>query len=83
MHPASTSKASNESTKQISVRDYIRILDIFDGLAGIQRLKQAAVERCRLGPGRSVLDVGCGTGLETVRLAKLVAPSVAVLRGDE
>jgi ubiquinone/menaquinone biosynthesis C-methylase UbiE len=58
-----------------AVQDYIHILDVFDSLAGIQRLKQAAIERCRLMPGMSVLDVGCGTGLETVRLAKLVGPS--------
>ncbi|WP_447598245.1 methyltransferase domain-containing protein [Nitrospira sp. Nam80] len=65
-----------------SVQDYIRILDIFDGLAGIQRLKQVAIEQCRLKPGMSVLDVGCGTGLETVRLAKVVAPSGTVVGID-
>lgn len=57
------------------VQDYIRILDDFDRLPGIQALKKVAIERCRLRPGMSVLDVGCGTGLETVRLARLVAPS--------
>lgn len=65
-----------------SVQDYIHILDVFDGLAGIQRLKEAAIERCRLKPGLSVLDVGCGTGLETIRLAKLVAPSGTVVGID-
>lgn len=65
-----------------TVQDYIHILDVFDGLAGIQRLKHAAIEQCRLGPGLSVLDAGCGTGLETIRLAKLVAPSGTVLGID-
>lgn len=64
------------------VQDYIHILDVFDGLAGIQRLKRAAIEQCRLRPGLSVLDAGCGTGLETIRLAKLVAPSGTVVGID-
>lgn len=65
-----------------AVQDYIHILDVFDGLTGIQRLKRVAIEQCRLGPGASVLDAGCGTGLETIRLAKLVAPSGTVVGID-
>ena len=65
-----------------NVQDYIRILDVFDGLPGIQRLKQAAIERCRLRPGMSVLDSGCGIGLETVKLAQFVAPSGQVVGFD-
>jgi ubiquinone/menaquinone biosynthesis C-methylase UbiE len=65
-----------------TVQDYIHILDVFDGLAGIQRLKRAAIEQCRLSSGASVLDAGCGTGLETIRLAKLVAPSGTVVGID-
>lgn len=75
-------KAFEQIDEADSVQDYIGILDIFDGLAGIQNLKRRANEECRLGPGRSVLDVGCGTGLETVRLAKLVAPSGRVVGVD-
>jgi ubiquinone/menaquinone biosynthesis C-methylase UbiE len=65
-----------------TVQDYIHILDVFDGLAGIRRLKQVAIEQCRIKPGMSVLDIGCGTGLETIRLAKLVAPSGTVVGMD-
>ena len=56
-------------------RSYIDILDKFDALPGIQVLKQGAIARCRFREGMSVLDSGCGAGLETVRLARLVAPS--------
>jgi ubiquinone/menaquinone biosynthesis C-methylase UbiE len=57
------------------LQSYIDILDKFDALPGIQVLKQGAIDRCRLREGMSVLDSGCGAGLETVRLARLVAPS--------
>jgi ubiquinone/menaquinone biosynthesis C-methylase UbiE len=75
-------KAFERIDQAESVQDYIEILDVFDGLAGIQRLKRAAIEKCRLKPGMSILDVGCGTGLETMRLAKLVAPSGTVIGID-
>ncbi|MGD9893099.1 MAG: methyltransferase domain-containing protein [Dehalococcoidia bacterium] len=68
-------KTFEEVDDASKVQDYIRILDDFDRLSGIQTLKKAAIERCQIRPGMSVLDVGCGTGLETVRLARLVAPS--------
>ncbi len=61
---------------------YINILDVFDGLSGIQTLKKAAIERCDIREGMSILDAGCGTGLETVRLAKLVGSSGSVIGLD-
>jgi ubiquinone/menaquinone biosynthesis C-methylase UbiE len=75
-------KAFEQIDQADSLQDYIHILDVFDGLAGIQRLKRAAIEWCRLSPGMAVLDVGCGTGLETTRLAKAVAPSGMVVGID-
>ena len=61
---------------------YINILDVFDGLPGIQALKKAAIARCHIRQGMSILDAGCGTGLETVRLARLVGSSGNVIGLD-
>ncbi len=61
---------------------YIDILDVFDGLPGIQALKKAAIERCQIREGMWILDAGCGTGLETVRLARLVGSSGNVIGLD-
>ena len=61
---------------------YINILDVFDGLPGIQALKKAAIERCQIREGMWILDAGCGTGLETVRLARLVGSSGKVIGLD-
>jgi len=67
-------KAFERMDDAANVQDYIHILDVFDRLAGIQRLKKTAIERCQIRSGMSVLDNGCGIGLETVKLARLVAP---------
>ena len=80
--PGINVKAFEQIDQADSVEGYIDILDVFDGLAGIQRLKRSAIEKCRFRAGMSILDVGCGTGLETVRLAKLVSPSGKVIGID-
>lgn len=64
------------------VRSYIEILDKFDALPGIQALKKAAIERCGIQSGMSILDDGCGAGLETVRLARLVGSTGKVIGLD-
>jgi ubiquinone/menaquinone biosynthesis C-methylase UbiE len=64
------------------VRSYLKILDKFDALPGIQALKIAAIERCGIQAGMSILDDGCGAGLETVRLARLVGPAGKVIGLD-
>ena len=52
------------------VEAYVRALEAFDEIPQLQELKRIARDRIR--PGTSVLDVGCGFGLETVRLARIV-----------
>ena len=57
---------------------YVQALEAFDRLSELQELKHLAIERTGTGPGRRVLDVGCGFGLESLRLAELVQPDGAV-----
>jgi len=52
------------------VDTYVRALEAFDDIPQLQELKRIARDMIR--PGTSVLDVGCGFGLETVRLARIV-----------
>ncbi|MGD9508362.1 MAG: methyltransferase domain-containing protein [Geminicoccaceae bacterium] len=51
---------------------YVDALEAFDALGELQELKVLARERTGTGSGRDVLDVGCGFGLETPRLAAAV-----------
>ena len=42
---------------------------------GLSQHSDAALERCRYSAGQRVLDVGCGFGDSTLRIAKRVAPN--------
>jgi SAM-dependent methyltransferase len=53
---------------------YISALESFDQLEQLQELKALGLERIGVQAGAHVLEVGCGFGLETLRLARLVAP---------
>ena len=57
-----------------NVASYVHALEAFDGIEQLQELKVIARQRGGIARGCSVLDVGCGFGLETLRLASLVAP---------
>jgi SAM-dependent methyltransferase len=50
---------------------YVTALEAFDGIEQLQELKALGRERGGFAPGRRLLDVGCGFGLETLRLARL------------
>ena len=54
---------------------YVAALEAFDAIGQLQDLKR--IERRRSGrvTGCAVLDIGCGFGLETLRLAKRAGPS--------
>jgi SAM-dependent methyltransferase len=57
-----------------NVPAYVAALEAFDAIPELQELKLLGRERGGVAPGRSVLDVGCGFGLETLRLAALAGP---------
>lgn len=57
-----------------NVSAYVAALEAFDAIPELQELKALGRERGGVAPGRSVLDVGCGFGLETLRLAALAKP---------
>jgi SAM-dependent methyltransferase len=57
---------------------YIAALEAFDGAEQLRELKALARDLGGLTTGKRVLDVGCGFGLETERLAKLVGADGAV-----
>lgn len=52
-----------------STSPYVQALEAFDSIEQLQALKQGAIEWCDISNGSKVLDVGCGFGLETLRLA--------------
>lgn len=60
---------------------YIAALEAFDAIPQLQELKEIA--RARIEPGARVLDLGCGFGLETLRLARQVAPEGRVAGLDK
>lgn len=64
-------------------KPYFAALEAFDGIPELQELKALAMERGGVAPGRSVLDVGCGFGLETLRLAARVGPAGRVAGIDK
>lgn len=60
---------------------YIAALEAFDGIEQLRELKRIA--RALVRPGMSVLDVGCGFGLETLPLALLAGPGGCVRGVDK
>ena len=61
---------------------YISALESFDRLEQLQELKVLGREYASIRPGAHVLEVGCGFGLETLRLAHLALPGGLVAGCD-
>lgn len=75
--------AFTDLDRAASIKPYIAALEAFDALPQLQELKALARERARIGAGTAVLDVGCGFGLESLRLARLVSPGGKVVGIDK
>jgi len=65
------------------IAPYVAALEAFDALPQLQELKVLARDHAGLKAGSEVLDVGCGFGLESFRLARLVLPGGRVVGIDK
>ena len=75
--------AFTDLNRAADLRAYFAALEAFDALGELQELKALSRERAGIGPGLDVLDVGCGFGLESLRLARLVQPKGRVAGIDK
>jgi ubiquinone/menaquinone biosynthesis C-methylase UbiE len=75
---------ANETAKFKARTTYNAASDHFDDspLGFWDRYGRRTVERLRLAPGSSVLDVGCGTGASALPAAEKIAPSGHVIGVD-
>lgn len=65
----------------VSTASYVSALEAFDRIEQLQELKSIARQRGAVAPGKNILDVGCGFGLETLRLAAIGPPKGHHCRG--
>jgi SAM-dependent methyltransferase len=61
--------------RDAALAQYRRRARVYDAeLLAFEPLRRRAIARLQLGPGQTVLDVGCGTGLSFALLREQVAP---------
>lgn len=65
----------------VDISPYVATLEIFDAIPQLQELKEIARQGLQLGD--HVLDVGCGYGIESFKLAERVAPGGKVTGVDQ
>lgn len=82
MHPASDVTSFGRVDDQSDPDYFVRFVDEANAITAVEELEEAAVPELRLRPGMRVLDLGCGTGEDSRRLAALVGPDGEVVGID-
>jgi ubiquinone/menaquinone biosynthesis C-methylase UbiE len=82
MHPASDVTRFGRVDEQSDPDYFVRFVDEVNAIPAVAELEEAAIPDLRLRPGMRVLDLGCGTGEDSRRLASLVGPAGEVVGID-
>ena len=82
MHPASDVTSFGRVDDQSDPDYFVRFVDEANALPAVEQLEEMAIPELRLQPGMRVLDLGCGTGEDSRRLAGLVGPAGEVVGVD-
>ena len=82
MHPASDVTSFGRVDDQSDPDYFVRFVDEANAMPAVEQLEEMAIPELRLEPGMRVLDLGCGTGEDSRRLAGLVGPAGEVVGVD-
>jgi ubiquinone/menaquinone biosynthesis C-methylase UbiE len=82
MNPASDVTSFGRIDEQSDPEYFIRFVDEANAMPAVLELEEAAIPELHLEPGMRVLDLGCGTGEDSRRLAEIVGPAGEVVGID-
>ena len=82
MHPVSDVSSFGRVDEQSDPDYFIRFVDQANELPAVIQVEDVALAELRLRPGDRALDLGCGTGHDTRRLAEVVGPTGTVVGID-
>jgi len=82
MHPASDVTSFGRVDEQSDPDYFVRFVDEANAMPAIQQVEEVATAELRIEPGMRLLDIGCGAGDDSRRLAGLVGASGEVVGVD-